>query len=327
MKKRRLFALLMVMIVGLSGVMMSACTKDKFVVGIVQIAEHAALDAANKGFRDELTKLMNEKGKKIKFENKNAQGSKDTCTTIVDTFAAQKVNLILAIATPAAQAAASVTEEIPILFTAVTDPVEANLVKAMDKPEYNVSGTSDLNPVAQQFELIKELVPDVNKVAILYNTSEKNSEVQVNLAQAKCSEMGITLVKKGITELSELEATMNSIALDADIDAIYIPTDNLLANGAAQVHTTNLSQSRKLPIICGETSMNDLCGVATYGIDYYKLGQQTARMAYKILVEGAKITEMPVEYQEGDPELSINLAVAQEIGFTIPQSVLDKAAK
>ena len=228
---------------------------------------------------------------------------------------------MLAIATPAAQAAAGVTEEIPILFTAVTDPVDAKLVKDFNNPQTNLSGTSDLNPVRQQIELIAELVPGVKKIAVLYNTSEANSLIQVALAEEACEDLDIELHKAGLTDINDLENTFNSLL--SYVEAVYIPTDNLIASAASNVHSVN-KQNKKLPIVCGEEGMNDQCGIATYGINYYELGKQTARMAYKILIEGADISKMPVEYQEGEPELSINQTVADEIDFTIPDSVLNK---
>lgn len=321
---KKLITLVIALVIGMSSMAYAGCAKKTdFTVGIVQLIAHEALDASNRGFKEELTKLLKAEGKTVSFDDNEAAGEFSNCTTIAETLVSKNVDIILAIATPAAQAVANVTETVPVLFTAVTDAEDAGLVDTNEAPNGNVSGTSDLNPVSQQIDLIKKLVPNISKIAVLYNTGERNSEIQVELAQAKCDELGIGLVDKGITALAELELTMTSIA--SDVGAIYIPTDNLLASSAPNVHTTNMSNN-KLPIVCGETGMNDKCGVATYGINYYELGKQTAHMAFKILMENADISKMAVEYQSGEPALSINSVVADEIDFDIPQAVLDLAS-
>ena len=318
---KRIFALIFTIVFSFSFVMAMGCGKADYTVGIVQLVDHVALDAANKGFREELKALMNEQGKTVKFDNKSASNDIGNCTTISNTFVSKKVDLILAIATPAAQAAAAATKDIPVLFTAVTNPVVAKLVEDWDNPNTNVSGTSDLNPVQDQIDLIRRLVPEVKKIAVFYDTDEANSLYQVELVEEYCKELDIKVVRKGLTEIGNLEVTYKSLG---DVDAIYIPTDNTLANGAEYVHTLN-KNGKKLPIVCGEQGMNDKCGVATYGIDYYELGKQTARMAYKILVEGADIKSMPVEKAEGEPKLTINQTVANEINFTIPEELKEEA--
>ncbi|NLC16260.1 MAG: ABC transporter substrate-binding protein [Clostridiales bacterium] len=319
---KKIITFLIALALGMSCMAVTGCgPKADFKIGIVQLVDHVALDAANKGFREELEALLKKEGKTVEFINKSASGDFGNCTTIANTFVAKKVDLMLAIATPAAQAAASVTTEIPILFTAVTNPVVAGLTESWDEPKTNVSGTSDLNPVEDQIDLIRELVPGVKKIAVFYDLDEPNSLYQLELVEDYCEKLDITVVKKGIPDINDLQQSYNS--LDNDVQAIYIPTDNTLANGADQVHALN-KDGKQLPIVCGETGMNDKCGVATYGIDYYKLGKQTAKMAFKILIEGADIAKMPVETAEGEPELSINQTVADEIDFTIPDSVLNK---
>lgn len=320
---KKIFAVIISIVLAVMSLFVAAgCfNKADYVVGIVQLVDHVALDAANKGFQEELTALLKEQGKSVKFLNNSASNDYSTCTTIANTYVSKKVDLILAIATPAAQAAASVTKDIPILFTAVTNPVIAELVDNWDRPNTNVSGTSDLNPVEKQIELITELVPNVKKIAVLYDTDEVNSLYQVELAENYCNQNNIKLVKAGITDINDLLTKFD--LLDDDVQAIYIPTDNTLANGADSVHSFN-KEKKKLPIVCGEIGMNDKCGVATYGIDYYQLGRQTGKMAFKILFEGAKVAEMPVELYENEPTLKINETVANELGFKIPQEVLDK---
>lgn len=320
---KKIITILLAVLLSMSFFITNACSKKTdYTIGILQLAEHPALDAANEGFRTELDKLMKEAGKTVKYNNKNAQGNIDNCTTIANTHIANNVDLILAIATPAAQAAVAASNNtIPVLFTAVTDAVDAGLVQSNEEPKYKVSGTSDLNPVELQIKLIKELVPNVKKIAAIYNKAERNSQIQYEMAKEVCQKEGITLVDKAINDINDLQITFGG--LESDIDAVYIPTDNMLASSSAAVHSVN-KDTKKLPIVCGEIGMNDLCGVATYGIDYYKLGEQTARMAFKVLVEGQDITKMPVELLE-EYVFSVNQTVANEINFTIPQSVLDRA--
>jgi putative ABC transport system substrate-binding protein len=291
-----------------------------FTVGILQPITHDALGAANKGFQDELTRLMTEAGKTVKFEDQNAQGNEETMTTIVSTFVSKGVDLMLTIGTGATQVAAGLDKNTPILFTAVTDPVGAGLVSSngADRKANNVSGTSDMNPVALQMQLCKDL--GMTKVALLYTASEDNSRIQIDMAKAECTNIGLSFEVKTISDANDIMSVMNDIAADKSIDGIYIPTDNTLASNAATIHATNKANG-KLPIVCGEESMNNLCGVATYSIDYYELGKQTAKMAFDILMGNKQVGAMPVEYQSGTPALSKNTAVAAELGFDL--SILD----
>jgi putative ABC transport system substrate-binding protein len=321
---KKIITILIALIFSMSFMMTTACEKKTdYTVGILQLVRHSALDAANNGFQKELNKLMKEAGKTVKYDNKNASGDKTTTKTMADVLVSKNVDLILAIATPAAQAVAAATDTIPVLFTAVTDAVAADLVDSNENPKYNVSGTSDLNPIDMQVELITRLVPGVKKIAVMYNTAEQNSRIQVQLVKNKCAELNIQVVDKGISDQNNIEATF--LSLPSDVEAIYIPTDNMLANAKDNVHIKNKA-GKKLPIVCGEIGMNDGCGVATYGIDYYKLGQQTAQMAFDILVNGADISKMPVELQK-EYLFSVNQAIADEINFTIPQAVMDEASK
>lgn len=313
---------LLVAIIAISAVAFTACdmaTTD-FTVGILQPIAHDALGAANKGFKDELTRLMTEAGKTVKFEDQNAQGNEETMTTIVSTFVSKGVDLMLTIGTGATQVAAGLDKNTPILFTAVTDPAGAGLVSSngSDREANNVSGTSDMNPVALQMQLCKDL--GMTKVALLYTASEDNSRIQIDMAKAECTRIGLAYEVKTISDMNDIMTVMNEIGADTTINGIYIPTDNTLAANVSTVHAQNKA-NRNLPIVCGEEGMNKACGVATYSIDYYELGKQTARMAFEILMNGKSVGTMPVEYQTGTPALSKNEAVAEEIGFDL--SVLD----
>lgn len=298
--------------------------KEEYTVGILQQMEHVALDDANQGFRDELEKLMTDAGKKVNFENDNANGDSTTMSSIANSLVAQECDLILAIATTAATTlkGADQDAQIPCLFTAVTDPTDPSnqLVDSMDNPGSYMTGTSDLNPVEQQLELIQMLVPGIQKLGIIYTTGEPNSVTQYELLEQNCKNVGIELVARGINDAADISAALTAINNEG-VEALYLPTDNLLANAAAAVHNYN-KEGAKLPVVCGEEGMNSQCGVATYSINYYNLGAQTAQMAFDILVNGKDPATMPVQYYSQASELSVNQAIADELGFTIPEEVL-----
>lgn len=215
-----------------------------FTVGILQLMPHVALDQANTGFQDQLSVRMNEAGKTVKILNQNASGEQSNNTTIAATFVGQGVDLIYTIATSSSQAAAEATADtdIPVLFNAVTDPVDAGLVESMEAPGGNVTGVSDINPVDKQIELIGELLgKDDVKIGLLYTSAETNSVFQINMAKKQCEESGFTYVDKGIGDANDIQSAF--IALKAEgVDAIYIPTDNVLANGSATVHAINIGE-------------------------------------------------------------------------------------
>ena len=322
MKKTIKLMALVLAVAVVATICFTACdfSSADFTIGILQPIAHDALGAANQGFQDELTRLMTEAGKTVKFEKENAQGNEETMTTIVSTFVSRGVDLMLTIGTGATQVAAGLDKNTPILFTAVTDPAGAGLVSSngADRKANNVSGTSDMNPVALQMQLCKDL--GMTKVALLYTSSEDNSRIQIEMAKAECENIDLAYVVKTISSADDILTVMNDIAADKTIDGIYVPTDNTLASNVATLHAQNLANA-KLPIVCGEESMNNLCGVATYSINYYELGKQTARMAFEILVNGKSVGAMPVEYQSGTPALSKNQTVADQIGFDL--SILD----
>lgn len=289
----------------------------KLHIGIIQIVEHPALDAARKGFQD----VLKEQGfdSRVVYDFQNAQGDMSTAQTIAQKFASEKVDLILAIATPTAQAAAKATSDIPILITAVTDPVVAGLVKSMDQPGTNVTGTTDMNPVAEQIAMVKEIVPQATRVGIIYNAGEDNSVIQVSLAKQAAQTEGLQVVEATVSNSSDVAQAAQSLV--GRVDAIYVPTDNTVVSAAAAV--VKVAQQAKLPIIAGESSVVQAGGTATIGIDYYKLGRQTGEMAIRVL-KGEKPATMPVESQK-EFSVVVNQKAAQAIGLTLPQSLLSKA--
>ena len=282
-------------------------------IGILQLVEHNALDQANQGFIDGLKEAGYEDGKNITIDYQNAQGEQANCITISQKFVNDRVNLILAIATPAAQAVANTTKDIPILITAVTDPADAKLVADNTSPGGNVTGTSDLTPVKEQIELLKKLVPSAKNIAFLYNSSEQNSKFQVDIAKAKSDEMGLSYMDATITNPNDIQQVVQSLV--GKVDAIYVPTDNMVSAGMANVIA--ITEPAKIPVICGEVGMLNAGGLATYGIDYYELGKLTANQAVKILKGESSPASMPIEYIQ-HPVLEVNTNAAQKLGITIP---------
>ena len=215
-----------------------------YTVGILQLVQHIALDQSNEGFQDQLSKRMSEAGKTVTILDKNANGDEANNVTIAENFVSQNVNLIYTIATSSSQAAATATKEnkIPVIFNAVTDPVDAGLVASLDAPGANVTGVSDMNPVEKQIDLIGELLgKDGIKIGFLYTSAETNSVMQVKLGKAQCEAKGYTYVEKGIVDMNDIESALASLAKEG-VDAIYIPTDNVLANACAMVHSNNVGQ-------------------------------------------------------------------------------------
>lgn len=297
----------------------ASSTQKTFKIGITQIVSHPALDSARQGFIDALKKNGYEEGKNVTFDMQNAEGSQDTAKSIADKFVSNKVDLILAIATPTAQAAAQTTKDIPILITAVTDPVDAGLVASMDKPGGNVTGTTDMNPVKEQIQLVTRLT-NGKRLGILYNSGESNSVVQVKMAKEAAQEFGLTVEEAGVTNSSEVKAAAESLA--AKVDAFYVPTDNTVVSALESV--IGVAEAKKIPLVVGEGDSVKRGGLITYGIDYYQLGYQTGEMAVKILKGEAKPADMPVESQK-NLKLYVNETEAKKIGITIPQDLLDKA--
>ena len=297
-----------------------SCKKTSQIkIGVLQLIEHNALDSAYKGFVDGLKEAGYEDGKNIIIDYQNAQGEQANCITIGQKFINDKSDLILAIATPAAQAIANMTKDIPILITAVTDPADSKLVADNNAPGGNVTGTSDLTPVEAQIELLKEIIPNVKTVGLLYCSSEQNSVFQINIAKKKLDAMGIKYIDIAISNLNEIQQVIQNVI--GKVEAIYTPTDNMIANGMATVAL--MTDPAKLPVICGEGGMTMLGGTATYGINYYELGKLTSTQAVSILKGDKKTSEMPIEYLQKF-DLVVNTNMIESIGLTIPESLYNK---
>jgi len=307
----------------------SACggsdSSDKvYKIGVIQLVQHDALDKANSGFMKALEDKGYKDSEKIKLDYQNAAGDQSNCQTIADSFVNDDKDLILAIATPAAQAVANKTKDIPILVTAVTDPADAGLVKSNDKPETNVSGTSDLTPVAEQIKLLKDIIPDAKNVAILYSTNESNSILQADLARKSIKAEGMNAIDATVSNSNEIQQVTASVV--DKVDAIYVPTDNMISAGISTV--SMVANEKKVPIICGESGMLKGGALATYGIDYYNLGYKTGLQAVDILEGKVDVSEMPIGYlDEEDLEMAVNEDAAKALGITIPDSVMSKVKK
>ncbi|NLM36866.1 MAG: ABC transporter substrate-binding protein [Firmicutes bacterium] len=326
MKKKGVLLLAVILLVG-AGVFFflrqpatDTLKSDTLKIGIVQIVEHPALDSARQGFIDLLTEHGYAEGKNVTYQIQNAQGDMANANTIAQKFKNDKLDLILAIATPTAQAVANLIKDKPILITAVTDPVAAGLVETAERPGTNVTGTNDLQPMEAQFKLAQELVPKAKRVGIIYNAGETNSVTQVEMAKEIAAELGLTVVEATVdTSAGVLQAAQSFIGR---VDLIYVPTDNTVVSAFSSV--VKAAEENKLPIIAGEENLVSQGALATVGVNYYRLGRQTAEMALRIIEEGAKPETMPIESQK-ETELVINEDVAQALGISIPAALRGKA--
>lgn len=288
-------------------------------IGINQYVEHPSLDAAREGFMQAFAENGYTEGENVTFDVQNAQNDPSTATSIANKFVSDEVDLVLAIATPSAQATAQAITDIPVLITAVTEPAEAGLVDSWEAPGGNVTGTSDLNPVEDQLSLIPEIAPDAKTVGIVYSSGEVNSEVQVEKAQAAAEKLGLTLELATVSNNSEVLQAAQSLV--DKVDALYVPTDNVVVESLESM--IQVAEAEQIPLIVGEGDSVERGGLATWGINYEKLGYQTGEMAIKIL-EGENPAEMPIETLE-NIELSVNKSAAERMGVKLPQSLLDKA--
>ena len=291
MKKRILTAVLAAALVtGTCAATVSAKEEKTYTIGICQLVQHDALDAATKGFEDAITEKM---GDSVKFDEQNAQGDSNTCSTIINSFVSEGADLILANATASLQAAAAGTSDIPILGTAVTEYGVALGIDDFDGTVGgNISGTSDLAPLDEQADMLHELFPDAKNVGLLYCSAEPNSQYQVDTVKAALEEMGYTCEYYAFSDSNDLATITTNAATNSDV--IYIPTDNTAAANTEIIN--NICQPAKVPVIAGEEGICSGCGVATLSISYYDLGVATGKMAVKVLTGEANISEMPVEY-------------------------------
>ena len=313
MKRKALtITLAAVMAMGTCAVTASAADGDKYTIGICQLVQHEALDAATQGFKDEIVKELGEDA--VTFDEQNAQGDSNTCSTIINSFVSNNEDLILANATASLQAAAAGTSDIPILGTAVTEYGVALDLKDFDGTVGgNISGTSDLAPLDEQAAMLQELFPDAKKVGLLYCSAEANSQYQVDTVKAALEELGYTCEYYAFSDSNDLSSVTTTAANDSDV--IYVPTDNTVASNTEIIN--NICLPAKVPVITGEEGICAGCGVATLSINYYDLGVTTGKMAVKILKDGEYISQMPIEYAPNFTK-EYNKDICEELGVEVP---------
>ncbi|HIT89994.1 MAG TPA: ABC transporter substrate-binding protein [Candidatus Merdenecus merdavium] len=292
----------------------SVDTDKVYEIGVLQFVQHDSLDKSYEGFVDGLAELGYIDGENINITLQNASGDQSNCPPIAEKYVNDNVDLILAIATPAAQAVANSTAEIPILVTAVTDPAESGLVESNEVPGGNITGTSDLTPVKEQIQLLKDFVPDAKDIAILYCTNEINSKIQADMAKEYAEELGINVQDATVSSSNEIQQVVQNLV--GKVDAIYAPTDNIIAAGMQTV--SQVTTPNKIPVICGVQGMVEVGGLATMGIDYYNLGKQTAAQAVKILTGEGDPATMPIEYLK-EIDFNYNEEIMNELGLTLPE--------
>ena len=295
-------------------------TEKLLKIGVLQFVEHEALDSAYKGFVDELSENGFKDSENIKIEFKNAQGNAADCHSIANQFVSDKKDLILAIATPAALSVANATTEIPIVATAITNFETAGLVKSHQKPETNVTGVSDLAPVLKQIGLIKELLPNAKTVGILYSSGEPNSQYQANLAIEECKKLNLAAKTYTFSQSSELQSVIESSK--GAIDALYAPTDNIVASNIDLV--VRVAAQNKVPLITWNKETVSKGAIGTYCTDYYDIGRLTGTCAIKILKGEEKPQNIPIEYLK-ENKLVFNQKIADQLCIKIPDKFQEVA--
>ena len=309
MKKLTALILALCMVLCCSAAMAEGKTYN---VGILQLVQHPALDAATQGFKDALTEKL---GDNVKFDEQNASGDVPACATIATTLVSNGVDLIMANATPALLAAASATNVIPVLGTSITDYGSALGIEGFTGATgSNISGTSDLAPLDGQAQMLSELFPDAKTVGIVYCSGEPNSKFQANTIAPMLTELGYTVTEYTFADSNDVANVTASAC--AECDVLYIPTDNTAASCTEAIN--NVALVEKTPIICGEEGICKGCGVATLSISYYDIGYETGLMAAEILTEGADISTMEVRYA---PQFTkeYNMSICETLGVTIPE--------
>jgi putative ABC transport system substrate-binding protein len=292
-----------------------AFAADAF-VAVTAIVEHPALDACRDGVRDELKAAGFEEGKNLKFVYESAQGNPGTAVQIAQKFVGENPTVIVPISTPSAQAVISATSDIPVVFTAVTDPLGAKLVPSLEKPGGNVTGMSDLSPIAKHLELIREITPNAKKVGVPFNPGEANAVTLVELLKEKAGPMGMEIVEAPAPKSSDVQAAAQSLV--GKVDVIYVPTDNTIVSALEAVIGVGIDN--KLPVFAGDTDSVKRGAIAAVGFDYYDVGRQTGKIVARIL-NGEKPGDIAVQGVE-ITQLFVNPGAAEKMGITIPESLV-----
>ena len=291
----------------------------KLKIGVVQIVQHGSLDEANRGFVDGLKKRGYDESK-VEFDQENAQGDQSNLKTIISRFKGEKMNLICAIATPAAQAAANEIRDVPIVGTAITDYVSAKLVQNNEKPGGNLTGVSDLAPMENQMEMGLALVPQAKTIGLIYCSSEANSEIQANIMKDYCSTHGLAVEERTIHSVNDIQQAAESLV--GKVDFIYVPTDNTVASAVPTL--VKVTDANKIPVIVGADIMAKDGALASLSVDYYTLGLQTGELAADILDGKVKPESAPIQHQKEFTTV-INKQDAEILGIRIPEDIAKKA--
>ena len=286
--------------------------EQTYTVGICQLVQHPALDAATQGFKDALTEKL---GDNVTFNEQNASGESANCITIVNSFISENVDLIMANATPALQAAQAGTADIPILGTSVTDYGTAlDIADWTGCTGVNISGTSDLAPLDGQAAMIKELFPEAKEIGLIYCSAEANSAYQISVISGYLTEMGFNCTEFAFTDSNDIASVVTNACASSDV--LYVPTDNTAASCTEAIR--NVVEPAGMPVVAGEEGICKGCGVATLSISYYDLGVATGEMAYEVLVNGADVATMPIQYAPAFTK-EYNAELVEALGISIPE--------
>jgi len=321
---KNLLILLLVVILMVVGAVCSIAAAAPLVIGITQIVEHPALDAARDGFISALEEAGFKEGEDVVYDLQNAQGDFTNAISIAQKFKDDEVDMIVAIATPTAQAALQVNKEIPIVINAVTDPVAASLAKSWESSGNNLTGMSDAAPNKQQVELIPRFLPEAKNVGTIYNAGEANSVVQIEVAKETCKELGLNLIEVVVSNSSEVLMAAQSLA--GRVEAIYIVTDNTVVSALESV--IKVCNQEKIALILADPSTVDKGALASYGIDYYSLGKKSGEIALQI-IKGAKPSDIPIQTitDPKDLQFVVNLDAAKILGISISEEIIKEADK
>ncbi|MBI42093.1 ABC transporter substrate-binding protein [uncultured Marinobacter sp.] len=293
--------------------------QDAKTVAITQIVEHPALDAVYQGIKDQLAEQGYKEGENLTILHESAQGNAAIASQIARKFVGENPDVIVAIATPSAQTVAAATKNIPVVFSAVTDPVGAKLVRSLEAPGGNITGVSDMLPIEKHIDLLQRVMPEAKRIGTVYNPGEANAVSLVNLLDERLAARGLTLVKAAATKTSEVLGAARSLV--GDVDAIYLTTDNTVISAAEAV--ISVGERAKIPVFAADTATVERGAVAALGFNYYEHGRQTGQMVYRIL-QGAGTADMPVETMD-TLDLFVNPDAAERMGITLSDDLIRDA--
>ena len=309
------------LIAAASVMLATAASAQTAKVSVTAIVEHPALDAVRDGVRDGLEEAGYTTGDNLDFTYESAQGNPATAAQIAREFVGNAPDVIVPISTPSAQAAAAATRDIPVVFSAVTDPETAGLVETIEEPGGNVTGVSDLTPIADHVALMKEIVPEAENLGFVYNPGEANSVALLTLFREAAEEQGLGVVEAPANKSAEVQAAARSLVGKAD--AMYVPTDNTIVSALESL--VAVAEENDLPLFSGDTDSVERGALASVGFNYYELGKVTAAVVLRVL-EGEDPASIPVTFATGT-DLFVNLKAAEAMGVSVPQEVTDRAAK